>query len=225
MRQLVLLLLPLQLAAQQPGLSRFGQDKAVALFRDQLPCLGCHELNGEGSRLAPSLTTVSQRRNAAYIRAIVQAPQSVVPGSAMPKTPMSPATRETIVRYLARNAADGSAPAAQTPPRIAGSAPIASLYQRWCASCHGPTGGGDGPNARFLPVKPAVHRDAGTMGALSDDTMFDAIAGGGAVMGKSPRMPAFGETLTSTDIRALVTYIRALCSCSGPSWSRASLPR
>jgi hypothetical protein len=39
-------------------------------------------------------------------------------------------------------------------------------------------------------------------------------------MGRSPRMPAFGATLTSAEIRALVRHIRTLCRCEGPSWSR-----
>jgi mono/diheme cytochrome c family protein len=57
------------------------------------------------------------------------------------------------------------------------------------------------------------------MSMRSDDALFDAIGGGGAVMGKSARMPAFGATLSSAEIRALVAYIRALCACRAPAWS------
>jgi mono/diheme cytochrome c family protein len=213
-----MLLFAALLALQQPATTTFADAKAVALLRDQLPCLGCHELGGEGGRTAPSLTTVGQRRSAGYIRAMIEDPQRVVPGSAMPRTPMPASTRESITRYLARNASPGPTPAPQAPAPAAPDA--ATSYARWCASCHGATGGGDGPNARHLPVKPAVHRDAARMGALSDDAMFDAIAGGGLVMGKSPRMPAFGETLTTAEIRALVAYIRRQCGCVGPAWSR-----
>jgi mono/diheme cytochrome c family protein len=39
-------------------------------------------------------------------------------------------------------------------------------------------------------------------------------------MNRSPRMPAFGATLSSAEIRALVRHIRALCRCEGPAWSR-----
>src|SRR5258705_13731655 len=81
-------------------------------------------------------------------------------------------------------------------------------------------GNGDGPNARYLPVPPAVHASAARMSLRPDDALFDAIAGGGAIMGKSPRMPAFGATLSPPEIRSLVAYIRALCACQGPAWSR-----
>lgn len=54
----------------------------------------------------------------------------------------------------------------------------------------------------------------------SDDALYDTIAGGGAIMNRSPRMPAFGATLTYGEIRALVSHIRTLCNCEGPAWSR-----
>lgn len=128
-------------------------------------------------------------------------------------------TRDLVIRYLARNAATG-ATLAPAPPLRTVPVPVASQYQRWCASCHGANGDGDGPNAKFLPVPPAKHTSAARMGARSDDALFDAIAGGGSVMGRSARMPAFGESIAPADIRALVLYIRAQCSCAGPAWSR-----
>jgi len=57
------------------------------------------------------------------------------------------------------------------------------------------------------------------MSVRSDDALFDAIAGGGAVMGKSVRMPPFGATFSPSEIRSLVAYIRTLCMCKGPAWS------
>ncbi|HVT38638.1 MAG TPA: hypothetical protein VHE78_06330, partial [Gemmatimonadaceae bacterium] len=76
MRAAFLLLLPLAfpLAAQQT-LSAFDEAKARSLLRTQLPCLGCHELDGDGGRSAPALTSVGSRRPAAYIRAMIEDPQ------------------------------------------------------------------------------------------------------------------------------------------------------
>lgn len=224
MRSVILLLFAFPLVAQ---VTPFERTKAAALLRDRLPCLGCHELDGDGGRTAPSLSTVAQRRSASYIRAIIEDPQRIVPGSGMPKTPMPPAMRELVIRYIAR----GSISPSTYPARVTrepaehsvkGVSPesAGNLYQRWCASCHGSSGGGDGPNAKFLPVPPAVHRDPTRMSARSDDALFDAIAGGGSVMGKSARMPAFGATLSSGEIRSLVAYIRERCACAGPGWSR-----
>jgi mono/diheme cytochrome c family protein len=216
--------LAVPLAAQVSGVTPAQEKKALELLRVRLPCLGCHELAGDGGRIGPSLTDVGRRRNASYIAAIIEDPQRVTPAAAMPKVLMPASTRALIVGYLAQSTE--SAVVAAGPAR-ASSAPSApktqptgvALYARWCSSCHGPAGGGDGPNAKFLPVRPAVHASAAQMTPRSDDALFDAIAGGGGVMGKSVRMPPFGATLSSSEIRSIVAYIRALCACKGPTWS------
>ena len=201
-------------------LSAFSKDKAALLLRHRLPCLGCHQLNGEGGMIGPDLSTVRERRSAAYIAAMIADPQRVVPGSAMPRIAMPSSTRDLIVRYLASqpgNAPDVPIPAA-APPAAPSDGP--ALYARWCAACHGDTGKGDGPNAARLPVKPAAHASREAMSARPDDSLYDTIASGGAVMNRSPRMPPFGGSLTPAEIRALVRHIRTLCRCEGPAWSR-----
>ena len=214
--------------AQDQLISPFSKNKAETLLREQLPCLGCHKLNGEGGAIGPDLTTVKQRRTAAYVAAIIADPQRVVPGSMMPRTLMPESTRELITRYLTAGAAGpagaSSASGASGASGAAGvpTTPVngAALYAKWCAACHGTTGGGDGPNAANLPVKPAVHASKDAMSARPDDSLYDTIAGGGAVMNRSPRMPAFGATLSKDEIHALVRHIRSLCKCEGPAWSR-----
>ena len=224
MRILYLLLLAVPLAAQARGVTLAQEKKALELLSHQLSCLGCHELANDGGRIGPSLDDVRQRRDASYIREIIEDPQRLAPGVAMPKVLMPPAMRDLIVRYLTRAAANAATSARRARTASASSVstqqlPTSVLYARWCSACHGPTGGGDGPNAKFLPVRPAVHSSALQMSLRSDDALFDAIAGGGAVMGKNVRMPPFGATLSPREIRALVGYIRSLCACKGPAWS------
>lgn len=211
----------LTLTAQPAGaqaLSRFTEQKAEALLRDKLPCLGCHQFGSEGGRLAPDLATARSRRSAEYIAAIVRDPQRVRPGTAMPRHPQSEAQEQLIIRYLATRPGSAAASAENLAPSAEDRSPPA-LYERFCAGCHGSTGAGDGPNAPSLPVRPAVHNSAKTMSLRSDDALFDAIAGGGEIMNKSPRMPAFGLALSPPEIRGLVKHIRDLCKCSGPAWS------
>lgn len=200
--------------------SAFASRKAESLLRDHLPCLGCHRLNGEGGTVGPDLTTVRKRRSPEYIAAMIADPQRVVAGASMPRIRMPATTRDLITRYLASlpGTATGGVPPAATPAPVPPDGP--ALYARWCAACHGATGRGDGPNAGNLPVRPADHSSREAMSRRPDDSLFDTIAAGGAVMNRSPRMPAFGGTLSPADIRALVRHIRTLCRCEGPAWSR-----
>lgn len=203
-----------------PAPSRFAERKVEALLRDRLPCLGCHRLNGEGGTIGPDLTTVRERRSPAYIGAMIADPQRVVPGSAMPRILMPESTRAAITRYLSSRPGNGGNEAPASPPVQLPDREGATLYAAYCAACHGQGGRGDGPNAANLPVPPAQHASRDAMSQRPDDSLFDTIAGGGEIMGRSPRMPAYGATLSPAEIRSLVRHIRTLCRCEGPGWSR-----
>jgi mono/diheme cytochrome c family protein len=209
---------------RQRGLSPFSAAKARALMRDRLPCTGCHVLDGEGGRIGPDLSAVADRRLPDYVRRMIEDPQRTVPGTIMPRVPMASSTRELIITYLTRGAAAPAAAASSSdrqPHEDArdGSRGAPELYARYCAACHGGRGGGDGANARYLPVRPAPHADPSYMSRRSDDRLFDAIYSGGYPLGRSATMPAFGETLSRSEVWSLVRHLRALCRCAGPAWS------
>ncbi|GBD31214.1 hypothetical protein HRbin33_00162 [bacterium HR33] len=211
-----------QTPAAQQMLSPFQRTKAEYLLRERLPCLGCHRLDGEGGVIGPDLSAVADRRSPEFIRRMIYDPQTTLPGTIMPKTPMPDSWRDLIARYLAeRRGAGGEVKdpvtAASPPSRPSGGR---ELYIRFCAPCHGASGGGDGPNARYLPVRPTVHADSAYMSTRPDDTLFDGVYGGGYILNRSHRMPAFGSTLTREEIWSLVRYLRELCRCRGPAWSR-----
>lgn len=209
------------------SISPFEAEKAVRLMRERLPCAGCHAFGGAGGRVGPDLSRVTERRSASYVRRMIDDPQVTVPGTPMPKVPMRPGTRELIIAYLTGrpgqdamvNRAAAAAPRAHNTAAAATGTSAAVLYGRFCASCHGPRGRGDGSNARFLPVRPAVHSDSSYMSSRSDDRLFDAIYAGGYPLGRSVTMPPFGETLTRSEVWSLVRYLRELCRCVGPAWS------
>lgn len=218
-------------AGETPGaaaalpLTAFDAAKLRALLDTRLPCLGCHALDGAGGRIGPELRGVAGRLRPAFVRAMLDDPQRAIPGTIMPRVAMDPATRELLVRFLL---APGPTPPPAAYLDLAGT-PIRfprprstprGAYDAFCAPCHGTFGRGDGYNARFLPVRPAVHASADSMAARPDDVLFDAIAAGAYTLGRSPRMPGFGGTLASAEVRGLVGYIRALCRCQGPAWSR-----
>jgi len=86
-----------------------------------------------------------------------------------------------------------------------------ALYRRYCAVCHGPGGRGDGPNAAFLEDdRPRDLTDARYLGALSDDHLARVIREGGQALRGSRFMPPWGRTLSPSQMRALVAYIRTL---------------
>jgi len=84
------------------------------------------------------------------------------------------------------------------------------LYVTYCASCHGPTGAGDGPLAASLDPKPVNHTDGNYMNQLSDAHLFKVIQQGGPAVGKSPLMAAWGGTLDDQQIRDVIAYVRSL---------------
>jgi len=214
-------------SVQLSPLSLFSSRKAEIFLRDKLPCLGCHQLNGEGGRIAPDLSTISQRLRPEFIAAMIRDPQDSAPGTMMPKTPMYEDMPQVIVSYLvlSENAPDTSRylsltdfPLASISEGLEGP----QLYAQWCSPCHGANGNGNGFNSSFLPVQPASHSSKSLMSPRADDTIFDGIHNGGGILGKSHRMPMFGQTLTRDQILSIIRYIRELCRCEAPAWSDKS---
>ena len=86
------------------------------------------------------------------------------------------------------------------------------LYQSYCTGCHGASGKGDGPAGKTLPVKPADHTNGRKMSQYSDEHLMTVISKGGASVGKSSQMPAWGAVLKEAQIQEVVVYIRTLAS-------------
>lgn len=206
-------------------LDAHGAALATTLLREKLPCLGCHRRGGEGGMIGPDLSQASARLEPAYVAAIVRDPQAVAPHAIMPRVPMPERTRDLVVRLLVHHDVPSSPAPRLSPldailPGPADEDEIAALYRRTCAPCHGVAGDGRGFNAALLPVQPTAHGAASVLARRADDTLYDGIASGGAILDRSHLMPPFGETLAPQQIRALVRYLRELCACEGPAWSR-----
>ncbi|HXG31329.1 MAG TPA: cytochrome c [Thermodesulfobacteriota bacterium] len=87
-------------------------------------------------------------------------------------------------------------------------------FQQICASCHGAEGKGDGVAAAALDPKPRDLSDAAYVSGLTDDHIFKTVKEGGAAVGKSALMPAWGGTLSDEDIKNVIAYIRQdICKC------------
>ena len=78
-----------------------------------------------------------------------------------------------------------------------------------CDKCHGKKGRGDGPSGATLNPKPADY--CTSTKHPTDAEKFKMITGGGAGMGHSPDMPAWGAVLEKQDILDIIAYIHTLC--------------
>ena len=206
------------------ALSPFAMRKAETLLRDRWSCLGCHQLGEDGGRIGPRLDGIAHRLRPEYARALIHDPATMAPGTVMPASPEQTDRIDLIASYLLLRDAPwtGSERLSGLPEPLSPdtTAPGAALYQARCASCHGARGAGDGFNAPFLPVAPTAHDDSAAMSLRPDDTLYDGIHAGGWILGKSHLMPAFGASLSDREKRDLVRYMRELCRCEGPAWSR-----
>ncbi len=124
-----------------------------------------------------------------------------------------------LVAVLASCSRKASAPAAQPPPSPA--APTAAaqpyevrigqgVYQRYCETCHGATGAGDGFNAFNLDPRPRDLSDPAFQKKKTDADLADTIQRGGAGVGLSALMPPWGRTLSKRELADVVLYLRTL---------------
>ena len=116
-----------------------------------------------------------------------------------------PAANETPVAMAEASGAGGAAEI-----DLAAGGPGAALYVRNCASCHGPTGGGDGPVGKALIPRPAKFYDGEYMNALSNDHLLKVVSEGGASVGKSPLMASWSGTMSKQEIRQVLAFVRSL---------------
>jgi mono/diheme cytochrome c family protein len=88
------------------------------------------------------------------------------------------------------------------------------VFQNTCASCHGAEGKGDGVAAAALDPKPRNLSDAAYVSTLTNEHMYKVISEGGASVGLSPMMAAWGGVLSEQDIWNVIAYIRQdICKC------------
>ncbi|MDX2087930.1 MAG: cytochrome c [Kofleriaceae bacterium] len=72
----------------------------------------------------------------------------------------------------------------------AAAAEAQQLFATVCATCHGPSGAGDGPAAASLTPRPQNYTDAAWQAKITDDEIRKVILEGGQAVGKSAAMPA-----------------------------------
>jgi hypothetical protein len=85
------------------------------------------------------------------------------------------------------------------------------MNDKYCIRCHDPESTTERvSNFENLSPKPHPFNDGATLNGLKDSDLASIISRGGAAVGKSAQMPAWGATLKPAELKALVAYIRAI---------------
>ncbi|HKR26551.1 MAG TPA: c-type cytochrome [Acidobacteriaceae bacterium] len=83
------------------------------------------------------------------------------------------------------------------------------LQRNYCSRCHDPDSTPEQvSNYDNLAVKPHAFEQGDTFNKLSDADLTAIVGHGGPALNLSALMPAYGGTLSDSDIRAVVAYIR-----------------
>src|SRR5256886_13431383 len=116
-------------------------------------------------------------------------------GTAMPQfeETLSPEDRWAVASYVATLRADDAMVREGE-----------GLHAAQCASCHGATGGGDGPLAKFLSVRPPALSDLAVLGRFTDQELTRLILQGRP----GTPMPGFVRTLDPGQVASLVAFLR-----------------
>jgi len=85
------------------------------------------------------------------------------------------------------------------------------LNDQYCDRCHNSESTAERvSNYDNLEVKPHPFSEGDTLNKISDADLAAIITNGGPALQKSALMPAWGNTLSKSDVQALVAYIRAV---------------
>jgi mono/diheme cytochrome c family protein len=99
------------------------------------------------------------------------------------------------------------------------------LNDQYCERCHNPESTVERvSNYDNLEVKPHPFTEGDTLNKISDADLTAIISHGGPALSKSALMPAWGNTLSKSDVQALIAYIRAVSDPpsreAGPTYSQ-----
>jgi mono/diheme cytochrome c family protein len=85
------------------------------------------------------------------------------------------------------------------------------LADQYCNRCHDSESSAERvSNFDNLDVKPHAFSDGGALNKMSDADLTAIILHGGPALSRSALMPSYGNTLSAADVRAVISYTRAV---------------
>jgi hypothetical protein len=95
------------------------------------------------------------------------------------------------------------------------------LYRTACATCHGPDGKGSPRSVVGFEAPLPDFSNCSFATGEPDPDWFAVVHEGGPVRALDRHMPAFGDALSSDDIRLAISHVRTFCP--DPAWPRGDL--
>ena len=179
-------------------------------------CMGCHQIKDDdgkniGGPISADLFNAGNRYNLDWWSRFAENPQNFTPHSGEYLADISMRKARHIIGYvMTLGVKDFKFYEPWTSPAFknADAKRGAQVYKEYCVQCHGPQGKGDGPGAKGLDPKPAVHADL-PLSDYPDDYLYNLIFYGGKSVGKSSNMPDWGLTLPEQSLADVIAYIRS----------------
>jgi mono/diheme cytochrome c family protein len=85
------------------------------------------------------------------------------------------------------------------------------VADKFCNRCHDPeSSAARVSNYDNLSVKPHAFTDGETLNKMSDADLLSVIQHGGPALNRSALMPPYGNTLSASDVQAVIAYIRVV---------------
>jgi cytochrome c oxidase cbb3-type subunit 3 len=202
----LVLILGLSLLASSPQAA--AAPDGEALYRKH--CAACHGYDGKGGVGVPlALPDFQYSVTNRFLETTIRLGR---PGRVMPAfTDLSDAEVKAIIKYI-RHWAPGKPFRYPVEPVRGDVAHGKQLYQKYCATCHGPNGeGGKGTGVTFsrprdLPIIPPALNNPGFLKAASDQFIKATLMNGRE---GTPMVSFLKQGLTEQDINDLVAYVRS----------------
>lgn len=95
------------------------------------------------------------------------------------------------------------------------------VFYQYCVWCHADaTPAGPSNRSNVSPMPPLMN-DGEKLNGESDEFMQNIITLGGSALGKSAMMPPYGKTLSSGEIKAVISFTRAIAQ---PGYQKPGRP-
>ena len=182
----------------------------------QKGCIGCHTVAGQGGKVGPVLDDVGLRRSPEWMLQHFRDPQSVTPGSVMPKFGFTETEARALTEFLLH--LRGRDLASTSPSLMNPVARGRAVFRKYgCAGCHGAEakGGVPNPNSKTAEQVPGlIHVADGYTKAELKIRIQKGQREIPALDAKRPPpplyMPGWGSVIKDAELDELVAYLVSL---------------